>query len=50
MSFNDEPDSASIGPIKMSKEGHLMVIPVVKQSLFGSAEFGNIEFVVLDTT
>lgn len=30
MQLTDEPESASIKNVKMSKEGHLMIIPLVK--------------------
>jgi len=50
MQLMDEPEPCTIQNIKMSKEGHLMIIPLVKKNLFGSAEYGTIEFATFDTT
>ena len=36
--------------IKMSKESHLIAIPLIKEHLFGSGQYKTIEFVFFDTT
>ena len=50
MRLTEEPEPAKIGDVKMSKEGHLMIVPIVKNNLFGSSEFGTVEFLIYDTT
>ena len=50
MTIENEEDLALIQNVKMSKEGQLLVIPLVKNHLFGNGEFSTVEFVMFDAT
>lgn len=50
MGFQKFSEPARIEEAKISKEGNLIIIPLVKNNQFGSVEYGTIDFVLFDTT
>lgn len=50
MLLSEEEEPATLSNIKLSKEGHLLIIPMIKYNLFGSSEYGTIEFLIFDST
>jgi hypothetical protein len=50
MLLSEEEEPATLSNIKLSKEGHLLIVPMLKYNLFGSSEYGTIDFLIFDTT